>query len=69
MGPGSAFAPLGADLAQEASLVVRRADGANTRLGKRSVKICRPHRTASQRKRRVVRPRAAKVLSLLITRD
>ena len=36
----------------ESSLVVRRADGAN--VAKRSVKIWRPHRTASQRKRRAI---------------
>lgn len=36
------------------SLVVRRADGARMPPAKRSVKICRPHRTASQRKRRAI---------------
>src|SRR3954452_18278915 len=38
----------------ESSLAVRRADGANTPSAKRSVKIWRPHRTASQRKRRAI---------------
>ncbi|APG09740.1 hypothetical protein BKD09_15480 [Bradyrhizobium japonicum] len=36
------------------SLAVRRADGANIPSAKRSVKIWRPHRTASQRKRRAI---------------
>ena len=36
------------------SLVVRRAEGARMPSAKRSVKICRPHRTASQRKRRAI---------------
>ena len=38
----------------QSSLAVRRADGANAPSGKRSVKICRPHSTASQRKRRAI---------------
>jgi hypothetical protein len=38
----------------ESSLAVRRADGASTPSAKRSVKIWRPHRTASQRKRRAI---------------
>ena len=36
------------------TLAVRRADGASTPSAKRSVKIWRPHRTASQRKRRAI---------------
>lgn len=36
------------------SLAVRRADGASMPSGKRSVKIWRPHRTASQRNRRAI---------------
>jgi hypothetical protein len=38
----------------QSSRAVRRADGANTPSAKRSVKICRPHSTASQRKRRAI---------------
>jgi hypothetical protein len=38
----------------ESSLAVRRADGASISSAKRSVKIWRPHRTASQRKRRAI---------------
>jgi len=38
----------------QSSLAVRRADGATTSSAKRSVNICRPQRTASQRKRRAI---------------